>query len=160
MSRTNKPSDERMLLALSMYPLYRYFGGPRWAWRASYQHVRKVEFMNRNKQRNMLKMKREIGFHAVPDLLAAVPVLAPPDAGVELSYVVCVEYTEEGGAQYTVRSKDNEVNVVWRRGQHTRVAWNKLLERLGMHLKDFWLARYHTGTKEVTFERRVRKEEW
>jgi hypothetical protein len=37
--------DERVLLALSMYPLYRFFGGPQWAWKAAWQHVRKVAWI-------------------------------------------------------------------------------------------------------------------
>lgn len=36
---------ERVLGAMAVYPLYRFFGDPRWAWRASWQHMRKLDWI-------------------------------------------------------------------------------------------------------------------
>lgn len=159
MGRPSKGLEKRVLLALSMYPLYRYFGGPRWAWRASWQHARKVEFMNRNKQRQMLKMKREVGFHDLPSLLAAAPTPQQESAVIVWSGVVKVQYAQAGSEAYLIYNEDRSVLVEYRRSAHTRTEWNKLLERLGMYLKDFWLAKYWSDGK-VEFIRRTKAEEW
>jgi hypothetical protein len=114
--------------------------------------------MNRNKQRQMLRMKREIGFHDIPTLINGAPP-AEESATVIFRGVVKVQYAQGGAEAYMVYNQDRNFIKDLKRSQHTRVEWNRLLVRLGMHAKQFWnVVWYSDGT--VDFSTRAADQLW
>lgn len=115
--------------------------------------------MNRNKQRAMLKKRREIGFYDLSGLPVVPPTAAAPSGEILWRGTVKVQYSVAGGEAYLVYNQSQEIKHEFRRGDYTRTDWNKLLAKLGMHPKAFWQAVFYNDGR-IEFERRVAAEAW